>query len=195
MYHSTGPKGLEKMESARVTVQRIDLSMVPLKWGEVLSTLLPGAVALFAVAPYFPSLQHWFENIDKISPSLGLILLVASALAGGVLEAITRIAWEPYWLVRHCKPISDALSNLTGDNLDLYERGVQSSYKYVTFYANFAWATTLLLISHLQFSAKRFSVGTAILTLAIPVLLRASHVQWTYYVNYQNKIFARSKLC
>lgn len=181
------------MESARVTVQRIDLSMVPLKWGEVLSTLLPGAVAIFAIAPHFPTLANLFANIDKIGVPVGLMLVVASALAGGVLEAITRIAWEPY-LVRRCKP-PDALSSLTGENLELYERGVQSSYKYVTFYANFAWATALLLLSHLQYAQKRFSIGTLILIAAIPVLLRASYVQWTYYVNYQNKIFARSKLC
>jgi hypothetical protein len=168
--------------------------MVPLKWGDVLSTLLPGAVALFAVAPCFPSLWSWFEKIDKAGPAIGLMLLIAAALAGGVLEAVTRIAWEPLWLVRRCKP-PDALSALTKDNLDLYERGVQSSYKYVTFYANFAWATVLLLLSHLRYSANRFSIGTAILLFSIAVLLRASHVQWKYYVNYQNKIFARSKLC
>jgi hypothetical protein len=167
--------------------------MVPLKWGDVLSTLLPGAVALFAVAPYFRSLSYWFNNLDKAGPTVGLMLLIAAALAGGLLEAITRIIWEPFWLIPRCKP-PDSLSNLTTETLELYERGVQSSYKYVTFYANFAWATVLLLISHLQYGPERFSVGTIILVLAIAILLRASHVQWKLYVNYQTKIFARSKL-
>jgi hypothetical protein len=166
--------------------------MVSLKWGEVLSTLLPGAVALFAIAPYFPVLSVWFEKLDKGGIAVGVMLLMASALAGGVLEAVTRIIWEPYWLVKRCKP-PDALSNLDSTNLELYERGVQSSYKYVTFYANFAWATLLLLVRNLQYT-RWFSISNFILAAAIIILLRASHVQWRYYVNYQKKLFNRSKL-
>ena len=168
--------------------------MVPLKFGDLLSLLLPGAEALFAITPYFPTLNDIFNKLDKAGPALGLVLLIAAALVGGLLEALTRILWEPYWLVRRCRP-PDSLSGLTKENLELYERGVQSSYKFVTFYANFAWATILLLISHLRNPANRFSVGSAILAFSIVILLRASHVQWTYYVNYQKKLFARSKLC
>ena len=171
---------------------RIDISMVSLKWGDVLSTLLPGAVALYAMAPYFAKLNELTSDIDKVTAFGGSVLLLAAALAGGVLEAITRIFWEPCWLVRRCKP-PDSLSNLTPDKLDLYERGVQSSYKYVTFYANFAWAMILLLIRYLQ-SASKSCVGTIILVLTIGVLLRASHVQWTYYVNYQKKIFEKGRI-
>jgi hypothetical protein len=165
--------------------------MVSLKWGDVLSTLLPGAVALFAIAPYFPMLNAKIQKIDQTGPTTAVALLIASALAGGVLEAFTRIAWEPLWLTRRCKP-TDVLRNLSADNLDLYERGVQSSYKYVTFYANFAWATSLLLFSRIQqHTARVWSIGSIVLIIAIVVLLRASHVQWSYYVNYQNKVFER----
>jgi hypothetical protein len=172
---------------------RVNVSMVTLKWSDVLSMLLPGVVALYAIAPAFPSLQARLVNLDGAGTVTGLMLLIAAALAGGVLEAITRIAWEPLWLVRRCKP-PDALSNLEADNLDLYERGVQSSYKYVTFYANFAWATILLLIRYLLDPQKRCALATIILILTIGILLRASYVQWTYYVNYLNKIFARRKI-
>jgi hypothetical protein len=172
---------------------RVNVSMVPLKWSDVLSTLLPGAVALYAIAPVFPSLRDRLRNLDGAGTATGLMLLIAAALAGGVLEAITRIAWEPLWLVRRCAP-PDALANLESANLDLYERGVQSSYKYVTFYANFAWATVLLLISRLVYSQGWCCPATFILILTICILLRASHVQWTYYVNYQKKIFARRKI-
>jgi hypothetical protein len=109
-----------------------------------------------------------------------------------VLEAFTRIAWERHWLVRCCRPI-DVLSKLNNANIALYERGVQSSYKYVTFYANTAWATALLLIGHLYLGQKFISISTAILVTTIAVLLIASHVQWTYYVNYQNKVFGGGK--
>jgi hypothetical protein len=173
---------------------RVNVSMLSLKWGDVLSTLLPGAVALFAVAPYFPLLWSYILDLNKAGLATGMMLLIASAMAGGVLEAITRILWEPYWLMRRCKP-PDSLSNLNPDNLELYERGVQSSYKYVTFYANFAWATALLLANHLYRSTNKVSVGSAILIISIVVLLCASDRQWKYYVNYQKKIFDRSKLC
>jgi len=146
---------------------------------------------VFAVAPYFPLLTDWIQKIDK--PTVGLALLIASALAGGVLEAITRILWEPFWLMKRCKP-PDTLSYLNADNLDLYERGVQSSYKYVTFYANFAWATFSLFTARLLHAATRWSIGTLMTGIVTVVLLRASHMQWKYFVNYQNKVFNRSKL-
>src|ERR1019366_9579539 len=149
---------------------RINVSMVSLKWGDFLSTLLPGAVALFAVAPYFARLNAIIQNLNAAGPVTGLMLLIAAALAGGVLEAVTRITWERFWLMRQCKPV-DALSKLTPENLDLYERGVQSSYKHVTFYANFAWATSLLLASHLYQGGTLLSIGTLILILTIAILL------------------------
>lgn len=171
---------------------KVDLSMLSLKWGDVLSIFLPGVVVLFALAPYFSLIAEWMQNLDKVGP--GLALTIGAVLAGGVLEAVTRITWEPYWLVRHCKP-PDSLSNLNRDNLDLYERGVQSLYKYVTFYADLAWAITLLLFSRLQQRpASALSISNGVLALAIPILLRASYVQWTYYVTYQKKVFERSKL-
>ncbi len=165
--------------------------MLSLKWGDILSMLLPGTVAVFALAPYFPLLNNWIHSIDK--PTVGLALLIASALAGGVLEAITRVAWEPFWLMKRCKP-PDTLSDLNTENLDLYERGVQSSYKYVTFYANLAWATILLLIGRVEYPSTRWSIGTLIVGIVSAVLLRASHMQWKYFVNYQKKVFKRSNL-
>jgi hypothetical protein len=39
--------------------------MVPLKWGDVLSTLLPGAAALYAISPYFARLDAILQNLDK----------------------------------------------------------------------------------------------------------------------------------
>lgn len=162
--------------------------MLSLKWGDILSMLLPGAVAVFAISPYFPLLSDWIQKIDK--PTVGLALLIASALAGGVLEAFTRIVWEPFWLMKRCKA-PDTLSNLNPENLDLYERGVQSSYKYVTFYANFAWAMGLLLVGRMQHAATRWSIGTVIIGIVTAILLRASHTQWKYFVNYQSKVFTR----
>jgi hypothetical protein len=113
---------------------------------------------------------------------------MASVLFGEVLGAFTRVVWERYWLLPHCKP-PDALSRLRSDNLELYERGVESNYKFVTFYANFAWAVLLLIASRLHLGDKPSSAVMWLLVIVTVVLLRASHVQWTYYVNYLNKVF------
>lgn len=175
-------------ESQGTLYSRVNISMVSVKWGDVLSTLLPGVVALFAISPYFPSLKDRINDLDKIGIAGAFALLIAATLAGGVLEAFTRITWERFWLLRHCRP-ADILGNLTAENIDLYERGVQSNYKYSTFYANFAWAMILLFIGRLYQGAAVCSVATVLVVGTIMILLLASHVQWTYYVNYQNKVF------
>jgi hypothetical protein len=171
---------------------RVNVSMVSLKWGDAISVLLPGALALFALAGFFPALDARISNIEQIGTAFGFALLMAAALTGELLGVITRLLWERYWLVPHCNP-PDALKNLKSENLELYERGVQNNYKYVTFYANFAWATGILIISRLHKGDKPCSAILWLLVIATIVLLRGSHVQWTYFVNYLNKIFGERK--
>src|SRR5438876_11733039 len=115
--------------------QSVNVSMLLLKWSTVISTLLPGALALFAIAAFFPSFNARVHDIENIGATFGIVLLMVAALTGGVLEAVTRTIWERFWLLPHCKP-PDALTNLRSENLELYERGVETSYKYVTFYSN-----------------------------------------------------------
>jgi hypothetical protein len=171
-----------------VTVStKVNVSMVSLKWGDVLSTLLPGALVVFALAPYSQSLGGWLSKIDQVGP--GVALLIVSALAGEVLGAVTRIGWERFVLVR-LHPSKNILPYLRDNpnNMELYERGVQSSYKYVTFYANFAWAIIVFLVVQ---AIKNPPAGRKFswLVLVVAVLLRASYVQWTYFVNYQTQVF------
>jgi hypothetical protein len=163
-----------------------DLSMVPLKWGDVLSTLLPGALALFSLSAWLPSLRDRIRCLEHVGIAEGVALLIAAALVGGLLEAWTRTTWERFLVWR--RHPEDVLTKLNATNIELYERGVQSSYKYVTFYANFAWATILLLVSRLHSGHRAYSLTTVGLLAVIAVLLRASYVQWTYYVNYQTKV-------
>jgi hypothetical protein len=172
--------------------QRVSVSMVPLKWGTVISTLLPGALALFAIASFFPSLNAKIQNPEAIGATFGIVLVMVAVLFGGVLEAVTRIVWERYWLIPLCKP-PDALTKLKADNLELYERGVESSYKYVTFYANFAWAVLLLIVSRIYSGDKACSAIIWLLAIVMIVLLRASFLQWTYFVNYLSKVFCERR--
>lgn len=167
--------------------------MLSLKWGEVLSTLLPGALAVVAMAPFFPLLQAKLDQIASGGWENGVALMIASALAGGLLEAFTRITWEKYFLVRLC-PNVNVLPYLTTENIDLYERGVQGSYKYATFYANFAWATALLFGRRIFDGTSPLSIGSLILGAIFLILLRASFVQWTYYVNYNRQVFYKQRI-
>jgi hypothetical protein len=128
------------------------------------------------------------HNIDQIGTTFGVILLMAAALTGELLGVFTRVVWERWWLIPFCKP-PDALSTLKSENLELYERGVQSSYKYVTFYANFAWAIMLLALSRLYKGDRPSSAVIWFLMIAAVALLRGSHIQWTYFVNYLKKVF------
>ena len=162
--------------------------MVSLRWGDVLSTLLPGSVALFAVSPHIPVVAARLENLNEIGIGAGFALLIAAALMGGLLEAFTRVTWERWVLQRFCKS-PDALSNLRDEpqKVDLYERGVQNSYKYSTFYANFAWAILLLPAARLEL---RFT--DLFIMLAAAILLYASYIQWTYFVNYLDRIFGET---
>jgi hypothetical protein len=167
----------------------VKVSMVSLKWGDALSTLLPGALALLAISSWLPSLADLFKNMASVGVAEGFALLIAAALLGGVLEALTRISWEKFLVWKH--PPCDALSRLSNENLPLYERGVQSSYKYVTFYANSAWAVILLLSAKLHDDFKFYWPLALLLLVIVMILFRASYVQWVYYVNYQKKVFGR----
>src|SRR5437899_1548314 len=99
--------------------QKVNVSMLSLKWSTVISILLPGALALFAVAGFIPLLNERIHNIEGVGTIFGIALLMASVLFGEVLGAFTRVVWERYWLLPHCKP-PDALSRLRSDNLELY---------------------------------------------------------------------------
>ena len=174
-------------------VTKVNVSMLSLKWGDALSMLLPGAVALFALSYWIPALHDQTKNLQSVTVGMGFALLMAAALLGGILEAITRIFWEKYWLVRCCPPPRMLAELKATGNLELYERGVQSSYKWVTFYANLSWATIFLLVSLWHGGSKICSLLTIALIGVVALLLRASHVQWTYYVNYQKEVFGGSK--
>jgi hypothetical protein len=170
-------------------IVKVNVSMLSVKWGDVLSMLLPGAVALFALSSWIPGLKDQMKNFQNVGVAEGFALLIAAALLGGLLEAITRVTWEKYWLVKRCPPPRMLNKLADGKNLELYERGVQGSYKWATFYANLSWAVVMLLISLWHRGDAICSLATPVLVVVTALLLRASHVQWTYYVNYQNEVF------
>ena len=167
--------------------------MVPLKWGDALSLILPGAIAVIGLQAYVPPLKTWVEAIPTAGSALlvGGALLMAAAVAGGILEAFTRIGWERYCLVKLCPSPPGILEALNQNPalLDLYERGVQSSYKFVTAHANTAWALLTALMGRIDRGAPICSTTNALILSTVVLLLVASYVQWTYFVSYQKRVF------
>ncbi|TMA94396.1 MAG: hypothetical protein E6J74_15445 [Deltaproteobacteria bacterium] len=172
----------ESQASSTTIYSRVNVSMVSLKWGDILSTLLPGALALFGVAPYFPLLDGYMKNLDKIN---------AASLPCRSLPPWNDSLSYPVSVSLVKKQVTNILGKIDTKNLDLYERGVQSSYKYATFYANFAWAIVLLFVGRLFTGAALFSMANLILGLVFMLLLDASYVQWTYFVNYLKRVFEK----
>ena len=119
-------------------------------------------------------------------------LLVAATAIGGMLEAITRVLWV-HLFNKHRTVSVDALS-LLGKHpelLDLYDRGVQVTYKWTTFYTNMGTAVLLVFLSRLHLGPDRIVLVNAGLVVMTAVLFRAAWVQWTIYANYVEKVFAR----
>ena len=174
--------------------------MLPLKWGDALSMILPGAVALVGLREYISGLDVWMSRIGadgqvtSAALLVGVALLMVATVVGGILEAFTRVGWEKHLLVKKCPLPRGALRSLREKpgRIALYERGVQSSYKWVTAHANTAWALSIVLIARLHNGPDRCSVINAVLLLVVALLLYASYVQWTYFVNYQTQVFTES---
>lgn len=172
---------------------KVNLSMVSVKWGDVLSAILPGSVLVLAIAPWFPDFWKLVADINQAQLSTGVAFLFAAAIGGGILDGFTRITWEQFWLCKRMRPPKDTLDNVTPENLPLYEMVVQSSYKYAMFYANLAWACLALAVTYpLKFPLHRFTVPLLLVVLA-GMLLRASHIQWKYYVGHVSSLFSRSR--
>ena len=174
--------------------------MVPLKWGDALSMLLPGAIALLGLRAYIPIVGTWVDSIsdtgNRNALLLGGALLMSAAFAGGVLEALTRIGWERLFLVKSCPPPRGVLEALNEDPrlVDLYERGVQSSYKWVTAHANTAWALVLVAAGRVTQGEAIWSNTHGLIISTVAVLLIASYLQWTYFVNYQRRVFLKRRV-
>ena len=65
---------------------RVNVSMVSLKWGDAISVLLPGALALFALAGFFPALDARISNIEQIGTAFGFALLM-----------VVGVEWRTPW--------------------------------------------------------------------------------------------------
>lgn len=185
----------------------VTYKMVSLRWGDAMAVILPGSVALLALAPLSPALIGLLEALPDVSFTVGFVLLIAAALAGGVLEALTRIVVERLYIhgvkiparsvslpngnkipprdVEVLERITLPKYRVTAENLPIYDRGVQASYKYFSFYSNAALATLFLLLSRW---AEASWPQNVMLWAVMVVLFRAAYVQLGYYARSLSKL-------
>ena len=162
--------------------------------------LLPGAIALLGLQAYIPIVGTWVDSISDTGNSntllLGGALLMSAAFAGGVLEAFTRIGWERLFLLKSCPAPRGVLEALNENPrlVELYERGVQGSYKWVTAHANTAWALLLVAAGRVAEGEAIWSNTHGLIISTVVVLLIASYLQWTYFVNYQRLVFLKRRV-
>ena len=145
--------------------------MVTLRWGDIISILLPGVVALFGLREFVPLLKQMSVSLNNLTLSSGVLLLICAGIAGGVIDALRRVLLEK-WLIRvytRLRKRNSALASegivcchndvlcrenpadrnvfyhLSPQNLPLFESGVENSWRYYVFYCNLGFAVLFAL--------------------------------------------------
>lgn len=155
--------------------------MVTLAWGDLLSLVLPGAVALLGVQRLYPAF-NLLENPNAITVSGGFFLLFAATLAGAVLEGMRRVLFDELLRKRASTKGSNLYAYITPANQALFEMLVQSSYKYQTFYGNLCCALYFVLtMRHVVAPFVPFDRIDLVMAIAAVVALKASFVQGRYF--------------
>lgn len=155
-----------------------------MRYGDFLSTFVPGAVLTLAVIP------KGYESIAAVS---ALVLIPVAFLVGGILEAITRLVWEPLVLLRW-KRIEPTDSQALRDAgvLRVHERNVEKSYKWACFYANGGFSLLLICAAGLLQRSGLTALEAGSLVGTACVLLSASIKQWGYFATVHNRIHRAS---
>lgn len=174
--------------------------MVTLTWSDALAVMLPGVLLVIGLARL--SVDSWVAQLlsdpSKLSVTDAGAIVVASALAGGVLDGGRRVFLDfllpkaMTWLRVHMHssaskppPRDDdpepggIYGYVTPDNLPLFEFLVQQSYKYYTFYGNLCLSIGLLLIARRW--ARSFNAIDLLLFGALVTSAIAAWIQQGYF--------------
>jgi hypothetical protein len=133
--------------------------MITLAWGNVLSILLPGIVAVLALRHLDPTIGALLAHPDKLGAGAGASILFLAALCGGVLEAVSRVVfdtWVPALWQRTPAPSDGSpgprsvYEYVTPENQAVFQAAVENSYKYANFYGNLSMAMGFLMATRLM---------------------------------------------
>jgi hypothetical protein len=151
----------------------------PLGFGEVIAFLLPGLVALRAVAHFSDSVGGWFTACESSSAPVGpALLLLIGGLAAGVTVSAVRWAGLDCFLFRKHQ-LCDLDYSKVDDHKEAFRAIIEGRYRFYQFNGNMLVAVVALVTARFAASGSAALAGaplalTITLVLAILVLLLAS---------------------
>lgn len=111
-------------------------------FGPLVAYLVPGAVVLWGMSSFFPTLQGWFAVSPPNAPSLGgLLYLTVAALAVGMI--VSALRWAVVDTLHAWTGIPAPMldfSNL-GKNVEAFSLLIEIHYKHYQFHSNMFVAT------------------------------------------------------
>jgi len=151
----------------------------PLGFGQVIAFLLPGLIALKAVAYFSPVVTCWFTSCQTSRSPIGsaLLLLVGSLAAGVTVSAARWAAIDCYCLRRYKR--DDIDYSKVDEHRTAFLTIIEGRYRFYQFHSNTLIAVAVLLVARLLHSwssawrGDRLVVTIALLV-AIPLLFAAS---------------------
>jgi hypothetical protein len=115
--------------------------MLRITWGSLLSIVIPGVIAVYALGqtPLAPTiLTCLVAHTESLSVVGGFEFLTIALLAGGILEGARTVTLDivlDRWQ-RKQGPGENLYNYLTPENLGVFEAAVDNSYRFYTFYGN-----------------------------------------------------------
>lgn len=118
-------------------------------FGVLIAYLVPGAMALWGLSSFSPSMRAWFASSPTDAPTIsGFLYLTVASLAVGMI--VTAIRWA-------CVDLIHAATGLTAPDLDFsqlpgkvdaYRLLIEIHYVHYQFYSNACVATAIAWICH-----------------------------------------------
>ena len=118
-------------------------------FGVMIAYLVPGAIALWGLSSFSPSMRAWFASTPTDAPTIsGFLYLTVASLAVGM--TVTAIRWACVDLVHSVTGIKAPdldFSQLPG-KVDAYRLLIEIHYVHYQFYSNALTATAIAWICH-----------------------------------------------
>ena len=118
-------------------------------FGVLIAYLVPGAMALWGLSSFSPSMRSWFASTPTDAPTIsGFLYLTVASLAVGM--TVTAIRWACVDLVHSVTGIKAPdldFSQLPG-KVDAYRLLIEIHYVHYQFYSNALTATAIAWICH-----------------------------------------------
>lgn len=130
-------------------------------FGLIIAYLIPGAVALYGVSYFVPTVHGWFGATPENSPSLGgFLYLTIAALAAGM--TVSTVRWGLLDPLHHATGIKPPVLDFAelADSVDAFDYLVEIHYRYYLYYANLVVALVFAyILRHVALAASGYPWG------------------------------------